>query len=55
MFDQFKHLGKGRFEKRVEALNNIGNVTVGKVIRSKKDKYDDPRKQRKERKWQNDW
>lgn len=51
----FNRLGKVRFEKRIEALNTIGNTTVGKVQQSKKDKANDPRKQRKRKDWTKGW
>ena len=53
MYDKF---GKAKFAARVKALNNIGNPTVGKVFESKRQKEDDPKRQRKERKWERtDW
>ena len=55
MYERFNSLQKARFTKRVEALATVGNAgTVGQVQRSKKDKLNDPKRQRKEKRWLND-
>lgn len=50
----FKNIAKFRFEKRVEHRNMVGNNTVPQVQQSKKQKLDDPRRQRKQKKWRLD-
>ena len=51
----FKSLGKAKFQQRVKVLNTVGNAgNVGRVIRSAKDKQNDPKRQRKRKDWQND-
>lgn len=55
MSNTFQRLGKYRFQQRVEALRTVGNAgNVGKVIRSKKDRENDPRIQRKTKRWLSD-